>query len=563
MPKVASQMTIRPLPTDAPKTTVGQQLLRHRDEQRPGLHFEDRTWSWSDRVREAGRRATWLSSMRTDGPFHVGVLLENVPDMVFLLDAAGLAGAVIVGLNPTRRGTELARDIAHTDCQLLLTDSTLAVQLEDVELPFGLDRVFRVDSPSFRNAVSARAPYLEATADPADLFMLVFTSGTSGTPKAVKISHAKATTPGAVMTQTMGFTPDDVLYMAMPLYHSNALFVNWGLSLASGAAIAMRRRFSASQFLPDVRKYQATFFNYVGRPLSYILATPEQSDDSENSLRLVVGNEGSEEAIARFRERFNCVVVDGFSSTEGGVSVNRTPNTPPGSIGIPSPGVAVANSDTGKLCPPAKRDDLGRLLNAEEAIGEFVNQTGRRHFEGYYNNPQAEAERMRNGWYWSGDLGYLDEEGFAYFVGRTLDWLRVDGENFGAVPIERLISRFDDVSEVAVYAVPAAEAGDEVMATLVMKDGKTFDPELFGAFLAAQSDLGTKWAPRFVRITHALPLTATNKVQKRVLSRERWATEDPVFWRSGKSLDYRPFSDEDKASLERRFADQGRTRVLD
>ena len=126
---------------------------------------------------------------------------------------------------------------------------------------------------------------------------------------------------------------------------------------------------------------------------------------------------------------------------------------------------------TGVERPPATFDESGRLTNAEESIGELVGRRSLGNFEGYYNNPEAEAERTRNGWYWSGDLAYRDEEGIFYFAGRTGDWLRVDSENFAAAPVERILGRFPGVSGVAVYPVPDARTGDQVMAALELEPG--------------------------------------------------------------------------------------------
>ena len=121
-----------------------------------------------------------------------------------------------------------------------------------------------------------------------------------------------------------------------------------------------------------------------------------------------------------------------------------------------------------------------------------MGRTALANFEGYYNNPEADAERTRNGWYWSGDLAYRDEEGIFYFAGRTGDWLRVDSENFAAAPVERILARYPGVAGVAVIAVPDVRTGDQVMAALELEPGRAFDPEAFSAFLAAQEDLGTK-----------------------------------------------------------------------
>ena len=162
-------------------------------------------------------------------------------------------------------------------------------------------------------------------------------------------------------------------------------------------------------------------------------------------------------------------------------------------------------------------------------VGELVNVGGPGRFEGYYNDPEANAQRMAGGVYHSGDLGYRDGAGYAYFTGRLGDWLRVDGENLGTAPIERVLLRHPDVTEVAVYAVPDPAVGDQVMAALVMAPGAEFDPDKFRAFLAEQSDLGPKQWPSFVRVGTNLPRTATFKVIKRQLSAEGLDCADPVW----------------------------------
>ena len=536
---------------DLPVCSVGDVLRMRAGDQNPGLRFEDETWTWAEVVEASARRAAWLEQQRREGPFHIAVLLENVPDFVFLLGAAGIGGAVIVSLNPTRRGAELARDIEYTDCQLLVTDSGFAELLKDVDLPFPRDRVCFVDSPEYRDAVDANRETgeLHSVTAPDDLYMLIFTSGTSGTPKAVRYPHRTAAMPGFSISAQYRTGAGDVLYAAMPLFHSNAIITSWSHGLASGATIAMRRRFSASAFLPDVRRYGVTFFGYVGKPLSYVLATPEHPDDADNTLRLALGNEGADGDLQRFAARFGCQVFDAFGSTEGGVGVHRTPDTPPGSIGKPRAGIVIANPETSQTCPPARFDERGQLLNAEEAIGEMVNTTGAGLFQGYYRNEEANAERMRGGWYWSGDLAYADEQGFYYFAGRTLDWLRVDGENFAAAPVERVLERHPDIVLAPVFAVPAVDVGDDVMTALLLRDDAKFDGDEFARFLGAQPDLGTKWVPRYVRIARSLPQTETNKVLKRELARERWDCDDDVWWRPGREIEFRRLTEADAQYL--------------
>ena len=361
---------------------------------------------------------------------------------------------------------------------------------------------------------------------PDSLFMLIFTSGTSGDPKAVRITHEKVAHPGQYLNQRLGLGRDDVHYVSMPLFHSNAVMAGWGPALVSGAAVALAERFSATGFLADVRRYGATYANYVGKPLAYVLATPERPDDADNPLRLVFGNEAGERDTVEFARRFGCTVVDGFGSTENAVVVSRVEGTPPGSLGQPFPGVAVLDPATGEECPRATYDENGQVTNLEACVGELVNTTGTGQFAGYYNDEAATAERMRGGMYWSGDLAYRDTDGWVFYAGRTADWLRVDGENLAAAPIERILLRHPGVSEAAVYAVPDPRSGDQLVAALVATEPIT--PAEWEAFLAAQPDLATKAWPRFVRLVDALPRTATNKVLKRELQAQ--GAEAPMTW---------------------------------
>ncbi|MDT7544073.1 MAG: fatty-acyl-CoA synthase, partial [Actinomycetota bacterium] len=341
----------------------------------------------------------------------MGVLLENVPEFSFWLAAAALGRFVIVGLNATRRGQSMADDIRATACDLVLTDEAGVSILRDLDL--GSVRVVDAERTSYP---PAPLPSDEASVD--DLFMLIFTSGTMGTPKAVRCSQGKIATFGYAMVERVGLTADDVSYVSMPLFHSNAVIAGWTPSLAVGATVALRRRFSASQFLADARRFGATYANYVGTPLSYVLAQPAARDDADNPLVRVFGNEAAPADIARFRERFACEVLDGFGSTEGGISITKTPDTPAGALGVGVGDVRVLDPETGTECAAAVFDEHGRLTNADHAVGELVKMDGLGGFEGYWEAADDDAHRSRDGRYWSGDLGYRDEAGFLYFAGR-------------------------------------------------------------------------------------------------------------------------------------------------
>jgi fatty-acyl-CoA synthase len=460
--------------------------------------------------------------------------------MLTAMAAAGLGGYVLCGLNTTRRGAALAGDIARADCQILLTDQAHRGLLDGLDLS-GV-RVFDVDSVQWAQ-LSADAGELipHRTVEAGDTFMLIFTSGTSGEPKAVQVAHMMVPFAGASLVQRFSITAADVCYLSMPLFHSNALMAGWSVALSSGAAMAPAT-FSASGLLDDLRRYGATYMNYVGKPLAYVLATPEGPDDADNPLRVAFGNEAAERDIAEFGRRFGATVWDGFGSTEGAVIITRDGQCPTGSVGRGFPGVAIYNPDTVTECPPAVFDAVGALANPDEAIGEIVNTDGAGMFGGYYNDAQATGERLRHGMYFSGDLAYRDADGWIYLAGRTGEWLRVDGENLTTAPIERILHRLAPINRVAVYAVPDPQVGDAVMAALVLGDGATLTPQDFGDFLAAQPDLSPKAWPRYVWITDDLPVTATNKILKRTLSAQGLDVTSGVLWhREARGGRYHPF----------------------
>ncbi|RXS87009.1 acyl-CoA synthetase [Streptomyces sp. TM32] len=572
--------------------TLAELVRAQWGDHRVGAKYGELRLSHHQLAGGAAARAALLRELLPRGvPPHLGVLLDNVPEYPLWLSAAALAGAAVAGLNPTRRGPELARDLAHTDCALLITERARLPLLAGLDLPLRPERILVVDDPAYRQLL---APYEGTTPDeitsgpggtpaPATRMLLTFTSGSTGAPKAAVCSQGRLAAAGQSLAGHLGLRRDDVHYLCMPMFHGNAVIAGWAPALARGAAVALRRRFSASAFLPDVRRYGATYFTYVGRAVQYLLATPPAPDDRDHPLRRGFGTEAGAVDAARFAARFGVRLTEGYGSSEGGAALQRTPDTPPGAVGRPAPGddLAVVDPETGAELPRARLDPAGRLLNGAEAIGELVNR-GRSSFEGYWRNPEATAARTRGrgdgrtgaGWYWTGDLFFRDAAGFFHFAGRTDDRLRVDSENLAAAVIENILARYAPAAGAAVYAVPDPVAGDQVMAALAVPDGAAFDPDDFTAFLAAQADLGTKMAPRFVRTMAALPVTATNKVHRVTLRREGFRCPDPVWWSpltptgpTARALPagstYRPFTAGDRAALLALYREHDRAHLLD
>jgi fatty-acyl-CoA synthase len=519
--------------------TIQQYLRSHATRETVALKSGDDVWTWREYVAEASARANLVRSMLDpERPPHVGVLLENTPEMALALASGALAGYVTVGLNLTRRGQGLADDIARADCQVVLTDGTCRGLLEGFDLP-GVE-VVDTDGSYWQDKVAAQSSEL---ADPrevatSDTFMLIFTSGTSGAPKAVQVAEYMLIFSGMRLAERFELTPEDTCYLAMPLFHSNCVLAGFAPAVVAGAAMALAPKFSATAFLSDIRRYDATYMNYVGKPLAYILRTPARPDDADNPLRVAFGNEASDRDIEAFRERFDTVVWDGFGSTESAVIVTREEGTPPGSIGVPFEGVAVYDKETRTECPRAEFDEHGRVTNLDEAVGELVNTQGAGLFAGYYNDEASTRERLDGGMYWSGDLAYRDADGFVYLAGRTSDWLRVDGENLAAGIIEQVLLRHPAVSQAAAYGIPDPDVGDQLVAALVLHDEPPLDPATFEAFLAAQPDLSPKAWPRYVRLAEELPSTATNKVIKRELVQQGLDFDGPCWEREERGRGY-------------------------
>lgn len=560
------------------RADIASMLLDRVGDQHLGVRTREKDWTWDEVVAESAARGAYAAELRSElcpsDPFHIGVLLDNVPDFLFWLGGAALVGATIVGINPTRGAAEMAAEIRHADCQLIVTDTAGAERLRGLDLGLTPARILVIDDPAYQDAICARKSAVSAEnraqIAPApgvgdqSLFLLLFTSGTTGASKAVICSQGRLARIAYAAAEKFGHVRDDVEYCCMPLFHGNAIMALWAPALSVGATVCLTPSFSASGFLPDVRYFGATFFTYVGKALGYLMATAEQPDDADNPLVRGFGTEASPDDQNEFRRRFDAELFEGYGSSEGGGAVVLAPDMPPGALGRPAhDGVAIVDPDSLSDCVPAVFDEHGRVLNPDDAVGEIVDKFGTRTFEGYYRNDEANAERIRNGWYWTGDLGYLDEQGFIYFAGRRGDWIRIDGENTSALNIERVLRRHPEVVAAGAYAVPDPRSGDQVMAAIEVSDPDGFDAAAFISYLTEQDDLGAKGIPRFLRVSKNLPVTGSNKVLKRELQQERWHTDEVVYrWAGRGEPVYRAMGDDDKESLDDEFAQYGRQRFL-
>ena len=330
-----------------------------------------------------------------DGAPHIGLLLDNVPDFSMWSGAAAIAGTTIVGVNPTRRGEDLERDINHTECQLIVTETRHLELLDGLDLGAADGRILVIDGPAYADTLApfADAPLPPVRIKPSDQIFLLFTSGTTGAPKAVVCSQERLDRVATTMAGTLGLVPGDVTYASMPLFHSNALFTAWSPTIAAGATLVLRRRFSASGVPP--RRAQAT-----APPTSTTSASRWPTSSIRPSIPTtptIRCNAGSATKATRptcgvSKPASGARLIDGYGQTETGASINRVPGTPVGSLGKAPDAVKVIDPETGDECPPARFDGDGQLLNAEEATGEIVNSAAQG-FEGYWKNEEAMRER--------------------------------------------------------------------------------------------------------------------------------------------------------------------------
>jgi fatty-acyl-CoA synthase len=517
--------------------TAADLIYRLKDSDEPALYFEDRVVTGREFVSEStGRAVLWREWQDRSRPPHIGILLDNTPEYLFWLGAAAISGAVIVGINSTYRGAELERLIEHSDCQIVITSNVHGALLDETNLRGDPHRVIRTEDESYVSALTQAKSGKVELPHPAenDLYLLIFTSGSTNFPKAVRCTQGRFARTGSHVALVTALGPGEAVYASLPFFHSSSLFTGLASALAGGVPLGTRSKFSASRTLGDIQRIGATVMTYTGKVLNYMLAVPEQDSDRNSPLRLAIGNEASLNDIRAFADRYQCQVRDSYGSTEGMIIIRRDPSMPPGALGTADEQIVVLDPENEVECPRAEFRSDGAILNLESATGELVNLNPGDGFEGYYKNEEATSERFRNGKYWSGDLAYRDAEGWFYFAGRSNEWLRVDGENFSAGVVESILSRFEGARGVVVYAVPDALAGDRVMAALELNDPDRFDISAFDGFLKGQLDLGPKWIPDFVRVSGDLPKLASLKVDKSRLRKEAWNTET-VYWRPGRN----------------------------
>ncbi len=549
----------------------------------PFMLYRDREQSYAALNARANQVAHWARAQGLARGDVVALCMENRPE--YIPSWAGLAKlgvtAALVNTHLTDRGLAHALETSGAR-HLVVGEECLerfAVAAKLLERPLEPWVVRDPDEP--RGAWPAGAQDLDATLaeqpetnpDAAlrgelvagdDLFY-IYTSGTTGLPKAARFSHMRFLAMGDIAAFALKLRQQDVHYCALPLYHSAGGGMLVSSALSSGAAIALRRRFSASHFWDDIRRYEATCFQYIGEICRYLLQQPPRPDDRDHPVRIIIGNGLRADVWQAFSERFGIREVREFyGATEGNAAIMNFENKV-GSVGrFPSKRLTNArlvrydvDSDThvrdaDGLCIECQPDEVGELVGR---IPTHPNDpTGR--FEGYTSKEATERKVLRDvftrgdSWFRSGDLLRQDRAGFFYFVDRIGDTFRWKGENVSTQEVAEQLSAFPGLELVNVYGVevPGAD-GRAGMAALVLTPGVAFDRAAFHRHVQALPRYAT---PLFVRLLAEQELTGTFKIRKVDLQREGFdpiAVADPIFLRDDAARAYVPLTPELSAEI--------------
>ena len=506
--------------------------------------------------------AVMIDSLRTrrgregGARFHVGFYMQNTPEVLYAFGGCAFAGATLVGINNAQMGQRLAADIRNMDVDMLLVDEVQQPKSERTFLESVAEAHENHDlSPLYPEYVIARKqqqrnhPAAVATLEemlkgivgkdfiptplqPERAGVIIFTSGTTGTPKGIEVSWKKLFDVGVMSTTILHYGEQDVSYVCMPLNHSNSLYLSFIPALLNGARLLMRRRFSASHFVKDIERVGATVWNSVGDPVRYVLNTVgEEADYAHLPLRTVISTGTNAQNRKAFTRIFGLdIFTEAFGSTEVGAIATVTPDTPPFCVGkyLPGKDVKIVDELTGAECDAAQVDSEGRILNFDRAVGEIVvsqESLGDSAFTGYYNMPLESAERVDEaGYYHMGDLGACVERGgarYIIFLGRTgTDRLRSKGENFSAAFVEEIVLGYDGVVNCVVIGIPHVDSteNDNPIYVVEVEDPPRFDVAALYAF--CNRNIPSYALPGYIRVVAELPRTDTRKIRKPVLLHE-------------------------------------------
>ncbi|MBI4694475.1 MAG: AMP-binding protein [Gammaproteobacteria bacterium] len=446
-----------------------------------------------------------------------GIVAQNHPEFVDAMVGSSIAGTVFVPIDPRTKGKKLAYMLEFAECKGAVVGaySVDAVLEVAAECP-SLEWIWVIGGEAKEAAVpqKALADILEAHVeerpvavdDPLLPMQMLYTSGTTGDPKAILSPYARFGTI-ASLGGALGLNDGDRTYTGLSLTHANAQLITLGATLHMGLRGVISRRFTKSRLWDITRRYGCTMFNLLGGMTTAIYSEPELPNDADNPVRYVLSAGMPAALWEKFEKRFGLKVFEFYGAAEGGLTMNP-PGGPVGSIGKPPPTL------------------IGEIVDEEDAPcapgvpGEiiFKNADGSLPAVAYFKNAEATAAKVRGGWLRMGDIGYKDADGWYYFLYRKGGGIRRNGDFINPAFVEKELAEHPLVDDVFVYGVPASNGvpGEkDVVAAIVAVKDQPFDAASVFAWCRAR--LESSFVPQYLQVVPEIPKTASEKPQERFL----------------------------------------------
>ena len=561
---------------DAFEGVVGRQPAH------PCLIYDDRPVSYRELDTLAARYATLGREAGLREGDVGAVMVENRPEFFAAWMGLAKTGVTAALINTFARKRALEHAIRETGARVLFIgaeclDQLLEIQpateglevfvIRDGDVPLPRLPAAFVDLSSTIDTVPPleNAPDHRRSVRSTDACFLVFTSGTTGLPKAARIGHRRYLGVGEGWKTIANLGPDDVFYCSLPLFHGAALYSLFSTVIATGGTMLVRRKFSTSRFWPDVHRHRATVFQYVGEVCRYLINTPEADGEDRHTLRVLFGSGMGIDVWRQFTRRFGTQlqIYEGWGATESNGNMSNFDNKP-GSCGrIPfreRSHIRLVHFDAETETHP--RNAAGQFIECKAGeAGEIICQISKADgtivspFEGYTNEAESQKKILSDvfetgdRWWRSGDLFRRDEDDYYYFVDRIGDTFRFKAENVSTTEVTQQLSQaLPEIELLNVYGVPVPTLGGQAgMAAIVMKSGREFDARKL--YEAAVRELPHYAVPVFVRVSKEAELTANFKLRKVDLRNQGFdpnKVTDPLFVVSHGRHTYVPL---DEASL--------------
>jgi long-chain acyl-CoA synthetase len=485
-------------------SVLEQALAGQRD--RPAVRMDDLVLTYGQLHDAAAKVTSLLASAGIQPGDRVGLMLPNVPAFPIAFFGALGAGAVVVPMNPLLKSREVGYYLGDSGAKLIFAWHTAAGEAAKGAADAGA-QVVAVDEPDLSGPLAGRAPQREwvHAADDDDAVIL-YTSGTTGTPKGAQLTHGGLTRNASLTARTLlGNNPDDVMMGCLPLFHVFGLTCGLNATVTAGGTLTLLPRFDPGKALEIIARDRVTIFEGVPTMYAAMLHYPDADPAHAASLRVCVSGGAAMpvEILRGFEEKFGCIILEGYglSETSPVASFNHPDKVrKPGSVGTPVEGVEMRLVGDGGATVPAGE------------VGEIAIR-GHNVMKGYWGRPEATAEAIPDGWFRTGDLARVDEDGYYFIVDRKKEMIIRGGYNVYPREIEEVLHEHPAVAEAAVVGIPHAELGEEVGAAVALKPGATATPEELRAF--TRERVAAYKYPRHVWLVAELPKGPTGKILRR------------------------------------------------